>query len=564
MDKGQATNLAENASWFQGASALLAVGCAAWVAVEPLAGDSAILWDGSNFRTPISVWWALAALAVEATTLVVFLWLMAVATLNSPSSATGDTSPAACLLVLALLLLWPASSLEPAFEVLLVTAWPIAAVLVADLAVVGLMILLAWESEPDRSATPADWDPLGYTIGLLIASTLVWAVRRGPFSDVVNGAPGVFGLVAGAVRIGLIAAALPLSLDAARIVARWIIRPSGVPRRVPARWLGGACGLLMVVWIRLVATESDLVSRQKRMAVELRLESFARQAESLSARVGRVTEQEIIGGLEKLLDEFDQQRGRSDPADERRQRIASLLAKAWQGRLARERDDWPDEYRSWEEPPILASLDEATRWLGREPYAEIIASWAVGYERRLRGLGSGSLYDLQIASAHLPKRSRHLSPEQSASARAILVGHWRDRILGALEGDPKRGDDPVAAERVLGAADAAFPRIWAAEGSRLSAAWFPWCRAAARDEMEPDKVIVAMKVAAARDPAMKAKLVAEYVSGVAEHVRTLIGRGPAAADVEAALSRLEARPPSDWNEVISDSGMWHSGALSAL
>ena len=77
-------------------------------------------------------------------------------------------------------------------------------------------------------------------------------------------------------------------------------------------------------------------------------------------------------------------------------------------------------------------------------------------------------------------------------------------------------------------------------------------------------MIVAMKVAAVRDPAMKAKLVAEYVSGVAEHVRTLIGRGPAAADVEAALSRLEARPPSDWNEVISDSGMWHSGALSAL
>ena len=30
----------------------------------------------------------------------------------------------------------------------------------------------------------------------------------------------------------------------------------------------------MVVWIWLVATESDLVSRQKRMAVELRLESF--------------------------------------------------------------------------------------------------------------------------------------------------------------------------------------------------------------------------------------------------------------------------------------------------
>ena len=52
-----------------------------------------------------------------------------------------------------------------------------------------------------------------------------------------------------------------------------------------------------------------------------------------------------------------------------------------------------------------------------------------------------------------------------------------------------------------------------------------------------------MKVAAARDPAMKAKLVAEYVSGVAEHVRTLIGRGPAAADVEAALSRLGGPPP---------------------
>ena len=67
MDKGQATNLAENASWFPGASARPAVGCAAWVAVEPLAGDSAILWDGSNFRMPISVWWALAALAVEAT-----------------------------------------------------------------------------------------------------------------------------------------------------------------------------------------------------------------------------------------------------------------------------------------------------------------------------------------------------------------------------------------------------------------------------------------------------------------------------------------------------------------
>ena len=99
-------------------------------------------------------------------------------------------------------------------------------------------------------------------------------------------------------------------------------------------------------------------------------------------------------------------------------------------------------------------------------------------------------------------------------------------------------------------------------GLARSAAWFPWCRAAARDEMEPDKVIVAMKVERRRS-GDEGELVAEYVSGVAEHVRTLIGRGPAAADVEAALSRLEARPPSDWNEVISDSGMWHSVVLSA-
>ena len=189
------------------------------------------------------------------------------------------------------------------------------------------MILLAWESEPDRSRHPADRDPRAYTIGLLIASTLVWAVRRGPILDVVDGAPGVFGLVAGAVRIGLIAAVLPLSLDAARIVARWIIRSSGVPRRVPARWLGGACGLRWSYgsgWWRL----NPISCPGRRGRLSSCVPSPPRQAESLSARVGRVTEQEIIGGLEKLLDEFDQQRGCSDPADERRQRIASLLAKA--------------------------------------------------------------------------------------------------------------------------------------------------------------------------------------------------------------------------------------------
>ena len=66
--------------------------------------------------------------------------------------------------------------------------------------------------------------------------------------------------------------------------------------------------------------------------------------------------------------------------------------------------------------------------LRAEPYAEIIASWAVGYERRLRGLGSGALTTSR-SPPRLPKRSRDPSPEQSASARAILVGHWRDRIL---------------------------------------------------------------------------------------------------------------------------------------
>ncbi|AGA31677.1 hypothetical protein [Singulisphaera acidiphila] len=371
-----------------------------WAAAIPLSVTSAILWNGSAFVNPPSLW-AFASLTIQ---VVIVSIIARVAGIGR--SKLSDDDSTGCLLIVAIIVSLLTNAWSLSFETLLSIDRPMGMV---ALLLAGA-VCWALNGGCDESCEYAASDEMPI-------STYLWILTLVPVTvDSYWTLPPLAFLVLGLVRVVLATLGL-------RVIGLIVLREGHDIGwvSIDTRLTGRALITVAVVALSLFGiTRWSLHDRLKDLQVQ--------------TIVGKAEVSGDVEELSKLLANAD---ALLETTDSRRERVKQLLLNAHCDRIEEKFSEWSHEqlklhsnandriisFRKLESGP-LQTLDSVCAKFGREPFDSSIGLWRDRYFAFINTIDMRTELRLVIASHSFSKMTRHLASDDVAKARVALGAAW--------------------------------------------------------------------------------------------------------------------------------------------